>query len=62
MKQFLYDLEWYFKEFLTKFFEMLAVIIGSICYVLYYGAIIFGDILSALPFKTTSIEILPEFT
>ena len=46
MKQFLYDLEWYFKEFLTKFFEILAVIIGSICYVLYYGIIISGDFLA----------------
>ena len=45
MKQFIYDLEWYSKEFLTKFFEMLAVIIGSLCYVLYYGAMIFGNII-----------------
>lgn len=44
MKQFLYDLEWYFKEFLTKFFEMLAVIIGSICYIIYILMISIGDI------------------
>ena len=46
MKQFLYDLEWYMKEFITKFFEILAVILGSICYILYYGIMIFGDILA----------------
>jgi len=44
MKRFLYDIEWYLTEFLTKFVEYSTFIIVGICIIAYYLIIAAGDI------------------
>lgn len=44
MKRFLYDIEWYLTEFLTKFVEYSTFIIVGICIISYYLILAAGDV------------------
>lgn len=46
MKKFFNDISWYAREFLDWLFEMIAIILGTICWLIYNGIIFFSDVIA----------------
>lgn len=46
MKKFLNDISWYAREFLIWLVEMIVIILGTICWLTYYGIIFFSDVIA----------------
>lgn len=46
MKKFLDDISWYAREFLTWLVEMIVIILGAICWLIYHGIIFFSDVIA----------------
>ena len=45
MKKFLNDISWYAREFLTWLSKIIAIILGTICWLIYNGIIFFDIVL-----------------
>ena len=57
MKKFFNDISWYAREFLDWLFEMIAIILGTICWLIYNGIIFFSDVFPSLFHSTHSFTL-----